>query len=220
MDLCILWLLVWCRDTGELLDLTSLRLLVQTLRISVLASLDASIDKDLNERQFGDVSLVQLPCDLTVSLVRRDERSDGDSGGGGEEKRNFRDTTNILLAIPGRETEVLVQAETDVVAIETVGRLVEREKVLFESGCDGRLARGRETSEPDCETLLVEKVGSLFVGDMTGMEGDVGSHLVCVFVILEKRCGGVDERKARRLSSTRTFGIDRLSTTFFLPGRP
>lgn len=76
VDLWLLWCLVRRTDTSELLDLTSLRLLVQTLGISLLSDVDWHIDKDLDERQ-GAVGVlcigVKFASDLTVGFVRRDK---------------------------------------------------------------------------------------------------------------------------------------------------
>jgi hypothetical protein len=73
-------------------------------------------------------------------------------------------TPDILLPVLGREAKVLVQAESDVVAIESVGLETEVEKVLLERNGDGGLARGRETSEPDGGTLLLAEIGALSAG--------------------------------------------------------
>ena len=74
------------------------------------------------------------------------------------------DTPDVLLSVLGREAKVLVQAEPDVVAIESVGLETKVEEVLLESNGDGGLARGRETSEPDGGTLLLAEVGALLTG--------------------------------------------------------
>jgi hypothetical protein len=73
-------------------------------------------------------------------------------------------TPDVLLPILGREAKVLVQAESDVVAIESVGLETEVEKVLLERNGDGGLARGRETSKPDGGTLLLAEIGALSAG--------------------------------------------------------
>ena len=86
------------------------------------------------------------------------------------------DTPDILLSVLGREAKVLVQAEADVVAIESVGLETKVEEVLLESNGNGGLARGRETSEPDGGTLLLAEVGALLTGE-TGVPCDVAVAL-------------------------------------------
>jgi hypothetical protein len=71
------------------------------------------------------------------------------------------DTPDVLLSVLGREAKVFVQAEADVVAIESVGLETEVEEVLLEGNGDGGLARGRETSEPDGGALLLAEIGAL-----------------------------------------------------------
>ena len=50
-------------------------------------------------------------------------------------------STNVLVPRLLIETQVLVQTEPDIVAIQTVGELLEVEEVLLERTCDGRLRR-------------------------------------------------------------------------------
>jgi len=78
---------------------------------------------------------------------------------------HFSDTPDVLLSVLGREAKILVQAEPDVIAIESVGLETKVEEVLLESNGDGGLARGRETSEPDGGTLLLAEVGALLTGE-------------------------------------------------------
>jgi len=78
---------------------------------------------------------------------------------------HFSDTPDVLLSVLGREAKILVQAEPDVIAIESVGLETKVEEVLLESNGDGGLARGRETSEPDGGTLLLAEVGTLLTGE-------------------------------------------------------
>lgn len=86
------------------------------------------------------------------------------------------DTPDVLLSVLGGEAKVLVQAEADVVAIESVGLETKVEEVLLESNGDGGLARGRETGEPDGGTLLLAEVGALLTGE-TGVPCDVAVAL-------------------------------------------
>lgn len=96
------------------------------------------------------------------------------------------DTPDVLLSVFWRETQVFVQAESDVVSIQSVCALFQVEKMLFQSSCNGRLARGGQTCEPDRSALLIQQGGSLFVRDVARMESDVGCHGVNVDV-----CGWV-----------------------------
>ena len=52
------------------------------------------------------------------------------------------------------------------------------EKLVLEFDGDGGLSGGGETSEPDCETLLVAEGGALRVGEAGGVVGDVAGLLV------------------------------------------
>lgn len=48
--------------------------------------------------------------------------------------------------------------------------------MLLEGSCNGGLARGRETGEPNGGSSLREEVTPLLVGDVSRVESDVGSH--------------------------------------------
>lgn len=63
---------------------------------------------------------MQPPRHRPVLPVGADERGDGDGAAVGEEGGDFRDAPDVLLAVGGREAEVAVQPEADVVAIEAV----------------------------------------------------------------------------------------------------
>jgi len=54
-------------------------------------------------------------------------------------RTHLADTTNVLIAILFGKTEVFVESEADVVAVETVGELAEMKQMLLERGGDRRL---------------------------------------------------------------------------------
>jgi hypothetical protein len=54
--------------------------------------------------------LVQLSRELSVRDVGRDEGCEGDAGRGGEEERDFADSTDVFFAVFGAESEVLGRA--------------------------------------------------------------------------------------------------------------
>lgn len=67
--------------------------------------------------------------------------------------------SDVLVAALLVESEVLVEPEAHVVAIETVRRVAEVEQVLLKCRRDGRLAGRGEAGEPDGEAaLLAERV--------------------------------------------------------------
>ena len=86
------------------------------------------------------------------------------------------DTPDVLLPVLGREAKVLVQAESDVVAVEPVGLKTKVEEVLLKGNGNGGLSRGRETGEPDGGALLLAKVGALSASE-TRVPGDVAIAL-------------------------------------------
>ncbi|KAI3478708.1 hypothetical protein L1887_59345 [Cichorium endivia] len=211
VDFGVLGLLVRCRDTGELLDFAGLGLLVETLGVTALARLDAGVDKHLDKGKLGHMRLVELPCDLAVRLVRRDERGDGDRGGRRKEQRDLRDAADVLLAVLGREAEVLVEAKADVVTIKTVRRLLERQQVLLERSGDRRLARRRQSGKPDRESLLRQQLGALVVRDVARVERDVGRHGECVKMVTV--CGVRETRTANACISKHLPAAARSSAT-------
>lgn len=79
---------------------------------------------------------------------------------------------DVLVAVLLGEAEVLVQTEADVVAVQAVGSVAEVEQVLLKSGGDGRLARGRQTGEPESEALLLAVLAALLASE-TGVPGNV-----------------------------------------------
>jgi hypothetical protein len=91
------------------------------------------------------------------------------------------DTPDVLLSVLGREAKVLVQAEPDVVAVESVGLETKVEEVLLKGNGNGGLSRGGETGEPDGGTLLLAKIGALLTGE-TGVPGDVAIAIVRICV--------------------------------------
>lgn len=56
-----------------------------------------------------------------VRPVRADETRDRDRARVGEQFRNLGNPADVFCAVGGREAEVVVQAEADVVAVQAVG---------------------------------------------------------------------------------------------------
>lgn len=131
--------LVRSRNTGELLDLTGTGLLVKALGITLLGNLNRDVNKDLDKRKLG--LLVDLASKVAVGTVWRDERGDGNGCRISKELGNLANTTNVLVTVLLRESQVLVEAETNVVTVETVrGNLVVKQ-VLFEGSSNGARVR-------------------------------------------------------------------------------
>lgn len=61
---------------------------------------------------------------------------------------------NVFVTVLLRESQVLVESEADVVAVEAIGSDAEVQEVLLQRRCDSRLARGGEAGEPECEAAL------------------------------------------------------------------
>lgn len=88
VDLRVLGSLVGSADAGELLDLASASLLVQTLGVALLSLLDGNVNEDLDEGKRSLAVLgvgVKVTGDLAVGLVGGDEGGKGDGGAVGEE---------------------------------------------------------------------------------------------------------------------------------------
>lgn len=143
VNLRLLRCLVRCADTSEILDYTGPGLLVKTLGISLLGLLNRNINKDLDERQSGlavGSVLVHLPRLLAIGLVRADERSQRQARRIGKQLGHLTDTADVLVSGLLVESEILVQAETHIVTVQTVGAEALLEKVLLECCGDGGLS--------------------------------------------------------------------------------
>ena len=146
MHLGLQGLLIRGTDAGKFRNLALAGLLVQTLGVTLLSDLNRDIDPDLNERNARlatrTFSLVQRAGEVTVRTVRRDEASDGNGAGVGKQFGHLGDAADVFLAVLRGEAEIFVEAEADVVAVETVGALAVgfADQGLFESDGDGRFA--------------------------------------------------------------------------------
>lgn len=110
------------------------------------------------------------------------------------EQTHLCDTADVLVTALLVKAKILVQAEADVVAVETVGGETLLQKVLLESSGDGRLARGGETGEPDGGTLLLAELATLLAGE-TSVPGDVA---ICQFKSVIETISGNANQNSRR----------------------
>jgi len=75
------------------------------------------------------------------------------------------DTSDVLVTVLLAESQVLVQAKAYIVAIESVYSQTLLQEVLLEGDGDSRLSGGRETGEPEGETLLLAELIALGAGE-------------------------------------------------------
>lgn len=198
-DLGILGGLIRRADACELGDFALSGLLIQALGVALLGLLDGNVDVDLDESQGLVIGVrggrcgVQLAGGLPILLEGRDEGGDGNGGRVGEEFGNLSDgqrpgghrverwylgdAADVLVSIGVGESQVLVQAEAHIVAVQPVGGEAEVQQMLFERSCDGRLARGAETGEPDGEAALPAESVAL-AARQGRVPGDVAGHVL------------------------------------------
>lgn len=190
MDLGLQGLLIGGTDAGELGDLALTGLLVQALGVALLGDLDGDVDPDLDEGDAGvaagPLGLVHLAGQVAVRPVRADEASDGEGGRVGEQLGYLGDAPDVLLAVLGREPQVLVQPEPDIVAVQSIRCLVVRlaQQCLLQRHRDGRFAARGEPRQPDRQALLLPepcpdlgRQGRRVVVDVAVLEGHVSMYL-------------------------------------------
>lgn len=175
-DLGVLGCLVRGRDAGKLLDLSGAGLLVQTLGVALLGDLDGYVDVDLDELERLVALLrglrVQLSSRLPVGAVRRDERRQRHDGAVGKQLGHLGNAADVFVAVLFRKAQVLIEPEPDVVAVQPVRGQAQVQKVLLQRRCHRRLARRRQTCEPDCEAALAAQLVALAAGQAV-VPGDV-----------------------------------------------
>src|SRR5262249_21910302 len=126
-------------DTGEVLELAGPRLLVEPLRVALLARLNRRVHVDLDKRQAA--LDVQGTHAVAVLAVGADEGGDRDDARVGEQLGDLADAADVLFAVLGRETQVLVQPVPDVVAVEHVSQMAPLYKGMLQSIGNRALSR-------------------------------------------------------------------------------
>ena len=106
-------------DPGEILQLTSPRLLIQPLGVAPFTRLQRGIDEDFNEFAGGD----ELACNFPFGPERRDEGDQRDQSGFNEQFSHFGDAADILDAVGFGEAKIAVEPVPDIVAVEHEGML-------------------------------------------------------------------------------------------------
>jgi hypothetical protein len=132
---------------------------------------------DLDERESG--RFVQRAHFVAIRLVRADEARQRDRAGIAEELGDLADAPDVLLAVLLGESQVLVDAHADVVAVETIGELAHLKERALQRNGDRALAAARQTGQPDRGSLLPEHVITIFAGDVAAVPGHVGCLLFC-----------------------------------------
>ena len=92
---------------------------------------------------------MKLPGQLSVIVVRRDKGAKSNHTRISKQLSNLSNPTDVLLPVFRSKSKVLVQTSPDIVAIKTICRNTSCDKVFFQGKGDCRLARSRETREPD-----------------------------------------------------------------------
>ena len=208
--------LVGIVDAGEVLDQTGAGFLVQALRIALLGFRERHFDIDLDE--IHAAIDMQLAHDIAIGTVRRDEARQHDHAGVDEQLGDLADAADVLGAIFGREAEVLVDAEADVVAVEPVYEMAATVQHFFERDRDGALAAAGKAREPDRRALLLQELAALLAGHFAFVPG----HIRCDLLRHRRRpvAGVAKARRARRGGHGRGWrGVRLIRSGSTLPSR-
>lgn len=162
VDLWVFWSLVRVVDPGEVLDKALSGLLVQALWISLFGNSKRHVDIDLDEGKVG--LLVELSGSVSVLLVWGDEGRQGDDAGVGKELRHLGDSSDVLVSVLLAEAQVLVQAESDVVTVESVALDVVLEQFSLERTSNSALSGGTQTCEPEGGPVLLDELFAFVMG--------------------------------------------------------
>ena len=120
----------------------------------------AAVGRD-EGRQGNCARIREEECDLLQEAVISTEFNGGDRA----IAIHLSNPPDVLPSILLAETEILVQPEAHIVAIETIGGKTEVKQMLFKRNSDGRFTTGGEASKPEGETLLAAQDAALLVGE-------------------------------------------------------
>ena len=152
------------RDAGELGDLATARLGVESLDVAGFADGERGVDEDLDERMVreGGAGLG------AVGGQRSDQGDERDVTRTGEEAGNGGGTTDAFGAVGGGEAEVAVERDAEVVAIDADDVTAGVEESALNGFGDGRLARAGEAREPDNRRRVAGAGATFGGGDLAG----------------------------------------------------
>ena len=131
--------LVGVINTGEILDLSRAGLLVKAFGVTFFRGLEAAVHEYLDKRHV--VGFVEFTHDLAIRQIWADKAAQDDYATVYEQLGHFTYPADVLGAVFSAETQILVDAETNVVAIESVhehAALIER---LLQCHRDSAFAR-------------------------------------------------------------------------------
>ena len=125
---------------------------------------------------------MNLACALSASPVWAHQWHERNHASVGKKPRHFGHPTHVLVAVLSSKAKISIDSVTKVVAIEHVRRLllVDEQSLYFHG--NRRLARTRESGEPDRGSAQAKMRPSFGAVVVTGVPNDVGCALGCVGV--------------------------------------
>ena len=169
--------LVGVVDSREVSDLACAGALVQSFRIPAFGLAQRAVHEHLYKPQVG--ILMQPANFVPVGRVGADEGGQRNRASVAKEFRDLSDTTNVFPAVRFGETEVLVDAQAHVVAVEAVRQLASPEQRALQGDGDGALAAARKAGKPDRCAFLAQDLVAVFPRYQAFLPGDIGGFLTC-----------------------------------------
>ena len=172
-------------DSGELLDLASAGLGVETLGIAGFAHVQVCGAVDLKE-----VTVVnQLPGFVPVGTEGRDEGCEHNYARIEKELRHLSDAADVFLPVRIGEAQVLAEAVADVVAIQHIGGQAPREQGCVHGIGQGAFARAGKTGEPEDGAAMAALLSPGCPVDGGLVPGDVGGRPLVGELSIGGACG-------------------------------
>src|ERR1700733_6507695 len=144
------WRLVIAVDPGEISQISAASFGVKSFGVTTLAFFERSIDIDL----YKFVRRELRTGGFAFCAIGTDECEDNNETGVDEQAGNLHGPANILYPVSLRESQVPVEPVPHVVTIENISVSAGDEQLLFEEVRNCRLARTRQTGQPEAKRLL------------------------------------------------------------------
>jgi len=95
--------------------------------------------------------------------------SDDDEAGVVHQLRHFCDAADIFRAILGAEAQIAIKPMAYIIAIEYERQPSLIQQAPFQGKGQGRLSRGTQTRQPECDRLVPQQLLAVFWCHLTGM---------------------------------------------------